>query len=248
MISLFRILLFLVSLFILSDCKSGELEVIRKQNISFLYSKKLNLPEPSGLSISADGNSLWTVSDQNSTVYQISFEGEVEDSFKVEGYDIEGVTVIDDSTLAIVLERTREILLVSSFGESKRRKKLDLQGELNEGLEGITYNNKTNNFFVINEKNPRLLIKLNQDFLILEKRELNFYSDISGLFFDDVENVLWILSDENKSIAKCNLEGNLLLELKIDIPQPEGITMNKEKNMLFVVSDMSEELYVFKIE
>ncbi|MBE0570325.1 MAG: SdiA-regulated domain-containing protein, partial [Ignavibacteriaceae bacterium] len=72
-------------------------------------------------------------------VYLIDSWGRVVISFKINGEDLEGITVIDDSTLAVVLERTREVVILDTSGLELKRAKLDLEGELNNGLEGISY-------------------------------------------------------------------------------------------------------------
>lgn len=82
------------------------------------------------------------MSDQNSKVYLIDSWGREVKSFKVDGEDLEGITVIDERTLAVVLEKTREVVILDTSGLELKRRKLNLKGELNSGLEGITYDPK----------------------------------------------------------------------------------------------------------
>ncbi len=150
--------------------------------------------------------------------------------------------------LAVVLERTREVVLLDTSGKELKRKTIDLEGELNSGLEGITYNPKKKNFYILNEKDPGLLLTLDQN-LVEQKRDmLKFAKDFSGIFFDENDNTLWILSDESKRIFKTDLSGNPIEEFKIKVDQPEGITLNKARTKLFLVSDVTGNLYIFELD
>ena len=218
------------------------------KTLSFTIAEKIPVSEPSGLALTSDEKGFWIVSDQNSKVYLIDSWGRVVKSFKVNGEDLEGITVIDDSTLAVVLERTREVVFLDTSGLELKRAKLDLEGELNNGLEGISYDPDEKKFFVLNEKKPRLLIVLNEKLEELRRDTLNFSQDVSGIFYNSVDKTLWILSDESQSINKTDLRGNSIEEFKIKITQPEGITLNKARTKMYIVSDKTENLYVFNLK
>lgn len=230
-----------------SFCSKSNTEKSVK-TLSFSVAEKIPVPEPSGLDLAFDETGFWIVSDQNSNVYLIDSWGKVVKSFKVNGEDLEGITVIDDSTIALVLERTREVVILDTSGIELKRAKLDLEGELNNGLEGISYDPEEKKFFVLNEKKPRLLLTLDENLNEIKRDTLNFAKDVSGIFFDAVDKNLWILSDESQRIFKTDLSGNPIEEFKIKITQPEGITLNKARTKLFVVSDKTENLYVFNLE
>ena len=230
-----------------SFCSKSNTEKSVK-TLSFSVAEKIPVPEPSGLDLAFDEIGFWIVSDQNSNVYLIDSWGKVVKSFKVNGEDLEGITVIDDSTIALVLERTREVVILDTSGLEFKRAKLDLEGELNNGLEGISYDPEEKKFFVLNEKKPRLLLTLDENLNEIKRDTLNFAKDVSGIFFDAVDKNLWILSDESQRIFKTDLSGNPIEEFKIKITQPEGITLNKARTKLFVVSDKTENLYVFNLE
>ena len=218
------------------------------KNLSFSIAEQIPVPEPSGLDLTFDETKFWVVSDENSTIYLIDSWGREVKNFKVDGSDLEGITVIDDSTLAVVLERSREVVILDTAGTEMRRVKLNLEGELNSGLEGISYDSTGKIFYLLNEKKPKLLLTLDKNLNELRRDTLNFSKDVSGIFFDDKEKILWILSDEGQSIHKTDLNGKSFDELKITIAQPEGITLNKNRTKLYVVSDNSNSLYVFNLE
>ena len=230
-----------------SSCSNDKTENSIK-TLSFSVAEKIPVPEPSGLALSFDEKRFWIVSDENSKVYLIDSWGRVVKSFKVIGEDLEGITVINDSTLAIVLERTREVVILDTSGLELKRAKLDLEGELNNGLEGISYYPEEKKFFVLNEKKPRLLLTLDENLVEIKRDTLNFAKDVSGIYFDAVDKNLWILSDESQRIFKTDLSGNPIDEFKIKITQPEGITLNKARTKIYIVSDKTENLYVFNLK
>ena len=235
------------ALFSFSFCQE-----VKKENspelLTFYISESIPVPEPSGLDLSYDEKAFWIVSDQNSKVYLIDSWGKEIKSFKVDGEDLEGITVVNDITIAVVLERTREVVILDTSGNELKRAKLDLEGELNSGLEGITYNRRDKIFYILKEKKPRLLLTLDKNLIELNRDTLDFAKDFSGIFFDDIDNILWIISDESERIFKTNLEGVSIEEFKIKVKQPEGITLNKARTKLYLVSDATENLYVFELD
>jgi len=165
----------------------------------------------------------------------------------VTGEDIEGITVIDEQTLAVVLERSREVVILDTAGNELRRKKIDLEGEKNQGLEVITFNPRNKNFYVLSEKKPGLLIQLDFELNELSRDTLNFAKDYSGIYYDSENDILWIVSDESKIIAKTDLNGNLIEKFDIDIIQAEGICIDKTRKNIYLVSDKKEELYIYTL-
>jgi len=236
---------FIVALFTFcSEVKNDN--TVKK--LSFSVAEKIPVPEPSGLVLISDETGFWIVSDENSTIYLIDSWGRVVKNFKVDGEDLEGVTIIDDSTLAVVLERAREVVIIDTSGKEIKRAALDLEGELNNGLEGITYDPNEKKFYILNEKKPCLLITLDENLNELRRDTLNFSKDVSGIFYDTLDKILWILSDESQRIFKTDLTGKPIEEFKIKITQPEGITFNKARTKLYIVSDKTGNLYVFNLD
>jgi uncharacterized protein YjiK len=240
-------LLVLFALFSFFFCKEVKKEK-SPEVLTYNVSESIPVPEPSGLDLSFNEKGFWVVSDQNSKVYLIDSWGNEIKSFEVNVEDLEGITVVNDSTLAIVSEKTREVVILDTAGNELKRATLNLESEFNSGLEGITYNPEKKIFYVLNEKNPRLLITLNENLNELKRDTIKFAKDFSGIFFDDNDNSLWILSDESQRIFKTNLSGIPIEEFKIKVVQPEGITLNKARTKLFIVSDVTGNLYVFNLD
>ena len=88
------------------------------------------------------------------------------------------------------------------------------------------------------------MIRLRADFSIIAAYELDFASDYSGIFHDRSSNSLWIISDQNKTINKCTLTGELVKAYSISVAQAEGIAIANDQ--IYVVSDAEAKLFVFK--
>ncbi len=244
-VKFFSILQILLILQFLS-CEQSEKQL--NTLLDDIGTQSISVPEPSGIDITYDRSGFWTVSDENSTIYRLDNEGNVVQSIAVEGFDLEGITVIDEKKIAVVLERSREIVILDNSGNELKRKQLPLKGELNSGLEGISYNSENKHFYVLNEKNPSLLLELNEDLEIVSMDTLNFSKDVSGIFYDGENKLFWIISDEDQLVAKVDLNRNLIDSIKVDIFQPEGITIDGAGKRLYIISDNWETIHVFGLK
>jgi uncharacterized protein YjiK len=229
--------------------RQAELENSKTdKRLEIIGKYELNVKEPSGLTFSENGEFLWTVSDETNKLYKITTLGEVIDSVNVEGIDLEGVSKYNDNKLFVICERERSILVLDSNLTINKKLYLDLKGKKNSGIEGITYNKNNGHTFVINEKDPALLVELDDSLHIISQKELDFADDVSGLDYNPRLNELWIVSDLNRTLFRCNTLGVILDSYKVDIRQLEGVAIDFDKNMIYLVSDFTENLYVFKIK
>jgi len=215
--------------------------------ITFVGKYDIPVLEPSGLTLTSNQNGFWTVSDEDSSLYELDKYGKIIKRIKVDGFDLEGVTVIDEATLAIVLERTREVVVLDTSGTELQRVKINLEGELNSGLEGITYNESTKHFYIVTEKDPAFIIELDGDLNEVRRDTIKFAADVSGIFYAENDSILWILSDEDQMVVKTDMELNIITKFNISVIQPEGITVNKNGDRLYIISDLEEKLSVYKI-
>ncbi len=219
----------------------------KQKNIKLIQEYNLRTAEPSGLVISYNNKSLWTVSDNNGTISNISFDGKLIKEIKTSARDLEGITVIDEKTLCVVQEAKRELLFVDINGNELRRHKVNFPGEKNSGFEGIAYNSNNKQYYIVNEKKPCQLIILNEKLEIEKSIKLKFSKDLSDIFFEPKENVLWITSDESHMVVKCDLNGNPIQKFKVPHEQIEGITIDKNNKYLYLVSDPLHRLYKFEL-
>lgn len=226
-------------------CSESNPVVKTNNDLELISSEKINVSEASGLAINTSGSILYTVSDNTSNIYELAIDGAVLKEYVYDGNDVEGISMVSNSKLLLVEERTKEIVEYDlSTKNYKKHKVLYSNNDSNSGLEGIAMNLNDNSIFVINEKNPGLLMRLRSDFSIIESYDLDFASDYSGIFHDKELNILWILSDESKTINKCSLKGVLIKSYSISVIKAEGIAVTK--NTIYVVSDLNSTLYKFK--
>ncbi len=216
-------------------------------NLTPVEELKVKVPEPSGLYFDTINKTLWTVSDDNSTIYNLDLKGNTLSTIKVDGYDLEGITSLNDTVLVTVLEQDREVVFLNKSGKEIKRFTVDVKVKRNQGLEGVTFNKSDSTLFIITEKNPGLLIKVDLNGKILNKTKLKFASDYSGLQYAEYDSSLYIISDEDKAIFKCNLDGTVLEKYKIKIKQIEGIAIDSENSIMYIISDPLEKLFVFHL-
>jgi uncharacterized protein YjiK len=200
------------------------------------------------LDLTFNEKGFWTASDTESMVYKLDNWGRIEKSFRVKGADLEGISVIDEKTLVAVLETKREIIVIDTGGSIISRKKIDLNGEFNNGLEGITFDAESRKYFVLNEKKPCMLITLDVNLNEISRDTLKFVKDASGIHFDAESKTLWILSDESQCVVQCDSTGKPIKKYGINISKPEGITIDASGKKMYIVSDMNDALYVFNLE
>ncbi|MBU1095958.1 MAG: SdiA-regulated domain-containing protein [Bacteroidetes bacterium] len=213
--------------------------------LKFIGQYKLLLPQPSGLELGENGKFLWTVSDENSTIYKISKKGEILETIEVAENDLEGVSVYKEHGLCVINERERSVIFLDSNRNVTNKIYLKLKGKINKGIEGIAFNDRNGHLFILNEKNPKLLMELDDNLKVIKKTELNFSKDCSDLHYDSDYGDLWILSDESRTLYKCDTKGVVKDKYKIDIPQMEGLAIDRKNNLIYIVSDKTANLYVF---
>ncbi|MBC8465741.1 SdiA-regulated domain-containing protein [bacterium] len=242
---------FSISMFFLS-CDS-ELEnsppVLHK-----IVEYSLSVIEPSGLTFDEKTSSLWTVSDQTGKVVNIDTSGNVIRQIILPPFDLtlpdlEGITFNAElSELLVINELNSSIVRISASGriiESVRI--MENPGLANNGLEGICYKGDTKNYFLIKENDPKIIIKTDSNLLELERFEVNFSNDLSGIDYDAVSKTLWIVSESSRYVINCNLEGDEIRKYSIDSMAPEGIAIDPGNKKLYIVSDDNSTLGIFSI-
>lgn len=233
----------------LIGCKEAEESpspaVAASKSLTLIDSFPLAIREPSGLSLSKDGRSLWAVSDNDGRAYEIDLQGKILRSFRTGHQDLEGIAAIDGETLAFIAERTREIVITTTDGQVLRRGTIELEGSVNKGPEALTCDQDLEVFHLMQEK-PGLLITLDSQLREIARRELAFAKDYAGIFFEPQRQHFWILSDESKTIHVLDTNFEVQTSFSVNIEQMEGIAVDHEKQLVYVVSDPLAKLYVFR--
>ncbi len=249
----FRLHIIIFSFLLLPGCHDNPVYPDDILELELLEYFPLSFPGPSGLALDPGSEHLWSVSDvPGGSIYSITFTGEIIDEILIDSEDMEGIVVHPvDHTLWVVEERSRELVNVSRKGTILNRVHLNIERQYeNDGLEGITINPNNGHFFVVNEKNPRLLIELNSDVEIINKLKVDFtgiftITDLSGITFNTDEQTLWILSIESEKIVVTDLQGESIRMYNTYINDGEGIALNPDERIVYIVSDDEQMLYVF---
>ena len=239
-----------ISLFFLLSCNDdnpdnpapdGKLEKIADYSI--------NVKETSGLSFGPDKKTLLTVSDNTGQIYELDLQGNVLRTLAYKGDDLEGVAYNNENNeIAVVEERKRQVVIVDyDNGNELRRYDIDVEAnESNKGLEGISWNGNNNCYYIVNEDKPSVLLVWKEDEGIISRINLNLGSDNSGIYVDENNSTLWILSDESEALYKCNYNAEKEKFYDVDINKPEGIVVDSNNNRVYIVRDQFSKLFVFQ--
>lgn len=243
-----RIIIFVISVLIFS-CEDDTTEA-ESSTLEMLNSYSIDVDEPSDLAFSYEKNSLLTVSDEKAIIYEISFEGKIIRTYNVDANDLEGVTQSHkDAGFWLVDEKTSELIRLNKFGQEIKRSKINFpQNNNKSGLEGITLNPDNYHLYAVSEKNPGLLIELHIEGDVFGYTELNFADDYSAIFYEEIEDVFWILSDDSKTLNKCTKSGTLIKSYNTNIKNAEGVVVDKTNGLIYIVSDSENRLYTLLLQ
>lgn len=211
----------------------------------------LSIDEPSGLCYNPFNESFFTICDNPpNKLFEFDLQGRILQDVAVVGEDLEGVTFrTADSTIWLVDEFSSEVICLNRFGLELDRYVVDFIPTIeNKGIEGISYNSINQYFYLVTEKDPGLLLQWHPDEGIVMQKHLDFALDFSGITHDALNNKLWIVSDESRSLYYCDLEGNALREYFLAKYSIEGMVPMLNETMFIGVSDWNSKLLTFSIK
>jgi uncharacterized protein YjiK len=212
-------------------------------SLSLIDEFKTEIPEPSGLAYNSKTNTLYTVSDGNSTVYEIDFTGKILNSHKIDNVDLEGIAFSDNcDTMYVVDEAYNYVSQYLMDGKKLYTFSVNVATNPHHSVEGITVDDK-NHLIVLNEKKPCLIMEfVNQK--RLASKEINNTEDCSGICYDKALSCFWLISDESQKVIKLSNKLETLAEYSISFKKGEGIAVVGDK--IFIVNDDNGKLYVFQ--
>jgi len=200
------------------------------------------VPEPSGLVYNSKNNTLMTVSDQNSTVYEMDFTGRILNSIVIPSSDMEGIALSANCDTMYIAEETKELVTTYLVNGTKLSSfPVNVATELKHGPEGVTVD-KNNHIFVLNEKLPMMILEYDQGKEV-SRKEINFSTDCSDIFYEYSTDCFWIVSDESQLVFKLSRSGALLGEWSVPFTKGEGLTI--VQNKIYIVNDLDGKLYIF---
>jgi len=253
----YKILYILIAISILACNKDVEIDpvdntpVINEHIITLQNSYDMNVKEPSGLSF-GQGSYLYTVDDNSNKIFKINTKGEIIEQLSFEGDDLEGITYNNiTNRIYVVNEGQRKLIELDTNGNFLNNWNFEVSGgSSNKGFEGLSIDVNNNVFYILNEASPGLLIKWDYASKSeISRIELDFAKDYSGIFFDNNDNTLWIISDKSHKIFHTNTSGVVQESFDLDYDKAEGIIVDSKSNTIYITRDYQSDikLYEYKI-
>jgi uncharacterized protein YjiK len=218
--------------------------------------------------------SLFTVTNKNSELVELSLEGKILRRIALVGFgDPEAVEYISADTYVITDERQQRLIKIhleadTTFLDAEDAEQMTLGVHMsgNKGFEGLAYDSVGKRLFVAKERDPMLIyevhgfphFKPDKTYAVHvinnPKRDAGmFVRDLSSLQYDERSGHLLALSDESRLILELDVDGRPLSTMSISggrqglqktVPQAEGIAMDDD-GTLYLVSEPNL-FYVFK--
>ncbi|MDQ3201643.1 MAG: SdiA-regulated domain-containing protein [Pseudomonadota bacterium] len=218
--------------------------------------------------------SLFTVTNKDSELVELSLEGQIIRRISLIGFgDPEAVEFISADTYVITDEHQQRLIKIrldedTTFLDAADAEQMTLGVHMNgnKGFEGLAYDSVGKRLFVAKERDPMLIYEV-QGFphynpeksyavhvVNNPKRDAGmFVRDLSSLQYDERSGHLLALSDESRLILELDVDGRPLSTMSLSkgrqglqktVPQAEGIAMDDDGTM-YLVSEPNL-FYVFK--
>lgn len=247
-----------------------QLELLEHHSIKDAAS---GLNEPSGLALSRQGSSLYTVSDDTKIIFNLDLQGKIipQSSFLIDVKDLEGLAVTaDDKTILAVQEDSNSIIQFNIDNKKEiLRTHLSAMSNYdqiagffnaktqNKGLEGITINFNNDHIFVVKEAEPGLLIELDSDcntiistcqlsekYGFKHPRINSKKLDFSGLSYDHSRDTIWITSDKGECLFHFDWNKKKVLN-RLDLPRDSEIQSKRVAKSEGIAFDpINQRLYI----
>lgn len=219
-------------------------------------------------------NSLFTVTNKNAELVELSLDGKILRRIALVGFgDAEAVEYISDNTYVISDEGQQRLIKVhvdddTRFLDAADAEQMTLGVHLggNKGFEGLAYDSVGKRLFVAKERDPMLIYEVHGfphfkpektysvHVINNPKRDAGlFVRDLSSLQYDERSGHLLALSDESFLVLELDIDGRPLSSLSLlkgrhglkqRVPQAEGIAVDND-GTLYLVSEPNL-FYVFK--
>lgn len=213
----------------------------------------------SGITYNELSDTLFLITNSPRNIYELDKNGEVLRKIELKGFrDTEDLTHIKDNMFAILDEELSAFYIVNIFDDTKevsinnsiKQYSFDVRNFENFGLEGISYDIQEDEFYIVNERNPKKIVLIkglmnNSEIEVNIKNKLldnnTYLGDFSAIHFDSIKRAFYILSqestllgrvDDKKDFSKyLDLNNN---EISSKMVNPEGVTKDNEGNIYIV--------------
>jgi uncharacterized protein YjiK len=217
--------------------------------LSLIETSLLDIAEPSGLSWDLYHNNFIVVDDNTNKAYIIDKSGKTISPLKYDGDDTEGITInANNHQYWLAEEALSKLIVMDSLGNQVSSYDINInRTSTKKGLEGLSYNSYNKTFYILNEAEPGLLIKWNPADGIISQKELHFAKDYSGIYADNADQSLWIVSDQSQKLYFCNNNAEVIQSFDLGFEKAEGIVADIDNERIYIVSDSQQKLYTYKI-
>lgn len=213
----------------------------------------INLSEPSGLSFDSQNNLLVVIDDAvDSLIYKYDLEGNLVETLELgfNGGNFEGVAFNPLNNGYFLADELRsKIYSVDSLGNKISEFIPTTTDSLtsSDGLEAVVFHSTENYLITVKEKNPSKIIQVSLDGSLIREISGNYgLGDFSGLFFQEAENKLFILSDQSEKVIILDYTSpfNSYEEFSFKMNKAEGVCLDGEEN-LWILSENEKSLFKF---
>ncbi|MGF6556817.1 uncharacterized protein YjiK [Pseudomonas sp. S30_BP2TU TE3576] len=218
--------------------------------------------------------SLFTVTNKNSELIELSLDGKVLRRVALVGFgDPEAVEFISADTYVVADESEQRLIKIhleqdTVFVDAADAEQVTIGVHMgtNKGFEGLAYDSRGKRLFVAKERDPMLIYEVHgfprfnpeESYSVHvindPKRDAGmFVRDLSSLQYDERSGHLLALSDESRLILELDVDGRPLSTMSLNkwhqglqenVPQAEGLAMDDDGTM-YLVSEPNL-FYVFK--
>ena len=218
--------------------------------------------------------SLFTVTNKNAELIELSLEGQILRRVALIGFgDAEAVEFISADTYVISDERQQRLIKIhleqgTTYLDAADAEQMTLGVHMsgNKGFEGLAYDSVGKRLFVAKERDPMLIYEVHgfphfnpeKSYAVHvinnPKRDAGmFVRDLSSLQYDERSGHLLALSDESRLILELDVDGRPISTMSLNggrqglkqtVPQAEGIAMDDD-GALYLVSEPNL-FYVFR--
>lgn len=205
----------------------------------------VRVAEPSDIAHITGTDRFFCVSD-NGFIAEVRANGDLIRRSAEVAFDLEGA-MLHEGQLLVVDERTRRVLWADTATLAiTRRLTIPYLGGRNKGYEAIVWNPVKARYLLITERDPVLIIELDQDWRVVNEVPFDRdVRDISSAAWHDGK--LWLLSDMDMALLLCDpADYRILARWELPILNPEGMTIN-DRGELLVLSDDRQRLYAFTL-
>ncbi len=227
----------------------------------------------SGLTYDPDRQTLFTITNHNPEIVELSLQGEVLRRIALRGLaDPEAIEYVGPGLYVVTDERRQALVEIRIADDTRqidaercRQFAIGIGANGNKGFEGLAYDRRGDRLFVAKEKNPLRIYEITGFPSREDKTErplvLNEHPerdnalpvrDLSSLYYDERSGRLLVLSDDSRAVVEIDGSGRAVSRLNLraghhglaaDVPQAEGLAMDAAGN-LYVVSEPNL-FYVF---